>query len=265
MNNFSAYVDFLIEVSAVGEQTYAIVVRSHAGEARQVTTFPLTMEELATNLRAVENAILRSMDGHHSTPGIHERAVQTFGCILFDFLLPGETRTLYYECLREATHHDQGVRLKLSLHAPLLATLPWEFLYDLRKRDFICLDPHTPLVRYTELPQTPPPLAVAPPLQILGVVADPIDLHARLDVEEEKRRISHAVRSLEERGLVQLTWLEGQTWRDLQRIMRAGEVPWHIFHFIGHGGFDEQRNEGFIVLADDEQRSHRLYATQLAR
>lgn len=266
MNTLSTYLDFLIEVSAVGDdQTYVIVVRSTAGEARQVTKLPITAAELENNLLKLENAILRSSDSSYTTLGAHEHAVQTFGRILFDFLLPGETRTLYYECLREAAHHDRGVRLKLSLHTPALAALPWEFLYDARKRDFICLDPHTPLVRYTEMPQTPPPLAVAPPLQILGVIADPIDMYARLNVQEEKRRITHAVRTLEEHGLVQLTWLEGQTWRDLQRIMRMGEVPWHIFHFIGHGGFDEQRNEGFIVLADDEQKSHHLYATQLAR
>lgn len=266
MNTLSTYLDFLIEVSAVGdEQTYVIVVRSTAGEARQITKLPVTATELENNLLKLENAILRSGDSAYTTTGAHEHTVQAFGRTLFDFLLPGETRTLYYECLREAAHHDRGVRLKLSLHTPALAALPWEFLYDTRKRDFLCLDPHTPLVRYTELPQTPPPLAVEPPLQILGVIADPIDMPARLDVQEEKRRISRAIRSLEENGLVQLTWLEGQTWRDLQRIMRAGGVPWHIFHFIGHGGFDEQRNEGFIVLADDEQKSHRLYATQLAR
>lgn len=266
MNTLSTYLDFLIEVSAVGDdQTYVIVVRSTAGEARQVTKLPITAAELENNLLKLENAILRSSDSAYTTLGAHEHAVQTFGRTLFDFLLPGETRTLYYECLREAAHHDRGVRLKLSLHTPALAALPWEFLYDARKRDFICLDPHTPLVRYTEMPQTPPPLAVAPPLQILGVIADPVDMYARLNVQEEKRRITHAVRALEEHGLVQLTWLEGQTWRDLQRIMRMGEVPWHIFHFIGHGGFDEQRSEGFIVLADDEQKSHHLYATQLAR
>jgi len=265
MNNLAAYLDFVIEVSPVGEQSYAIVARSSAGEVRQVAQFPYSAEEIEQHLAKLENAILRSTDGMYATPGVHEQTAQSFGRLLFEFLLAGETRTLYYESLRESAHQDRGVRLKLSLHAPMLATLPWEFLYDARKRDFVCLDPHTPLVRYTELAQTPQPLAVEPPLQILGVIADPIDMHARLDVEGERRRVNQAVHALVERGLVQITWLEGQTWRDLQRTMRTGETPWHIFHFVGHGGFDEQRNEGYIVLADDEQRAHRLYATQLAR
>lgn len=265
MNNLSAYLDFIMEVSPVGEQTYAIVARSTAGEVRQTAQFPLTLAEVEHHLVKLENAILRSADGLYTTPSVHEQTVQTFGRMLFEFLLVGEARTLYYEAAREAAHQDRGVRLKLSLHAPMLATLPWEFLYDARKRDFVCLDPHTPLVRYTELPQTPQPLAVEPPLQILGVIVDPVDMHARLDVEAERRRVNQAVHALVERGLVQITWLEGQTWRDLQRTMRTGETPWHIFHFVGHGGFDEQRNEGYIVLADEAQKAHRLYATQLAR
>lgn len=265
MNNLSAYLDFVLEVSPVGEQSYTIVARSTAGEVRQVAHFPLTVAELEHDLVKLENAILRSNDGLYATPGVHEQTVQSFGRLLFEFLLAGETRTLYYESLREAAHQDRGVRLKLSLHAPMLATLPWEFLYDARKRDFVCLDPHTPLVRYTELAQTPQPLAVEPPLQILAMIADPVDVYARLDVEGERRRVNQAVHSLVERGLVQITWLEGQTWRDLQRTMRTGETPWHIFHFVGHGGFDEQRNEGYIVMADEAQHAHRLYATQLAR
>ncbi|MEZ4726427.1 MAG: SUMF1/EgtB/PvdO family nonheme iron enzyme [Caldilineaceae bacterium] len=269
MKNLLTYLDFIVEVSAFTEQNYSIVVHSDAGDARQVASFPLSAKALANDLQTLEKALTRSTQATHagltSQEQAENQALQSFGRTLFDFLLPSEVRTLYYQCLSEAVHHDRGVRLKLSLQDPILAALPWEFLYDTRRRDFVCLDPHTPLVRYTELPQTTPPLAVEPPLQILGVIADPTDMPVRLDVAEEQRRINNAVRALEEQQLVKLTWLEGQTWRDLQRIMRAGDADWHIFHFIGHGGFDEQRNEGFIILADEQQLSHRLYASQLTR
>ena len=45
--------------------------------------------------------------------------------------------------------------------------------------------------------------------------------------------------------------------------MRGG--PWHVFHFVGHGGFDTNRDEGVIVLVDDDGRSRRLLAGELAR
>jgi tetratricopeptide (TPR) repeat protein len=62
---------------------------------------------------------------------------------------------------------------------------------------------------------------------------------------------------------VELTWLEGQTWRHVQRAMRGG--PWHVFHFIGHGGFDATADEGVIALANDDGTAHLLRATELGR
>jgi CHAT domain-containing protein len=41
--------------------------------------------------------------------------------------------------------------------------------------------------------------------------------------------------------------------------------PWHIFHFIGHGGFDHDTDEGLIALKDDEGRAQILSATHLGR
>jgi len=265
MSNFSSYLDFSLEISDLDGQNYGVVVRSDAGEVREVTTFPFSEAELEKHLLKLENAILRSTDLHRSNQSGYDEAALGFGRALFDFLLPGEARSLYHECLREATHRHRGVRLKLSVHTPRLAALPWEFLYDPRKRDYLCLNPHTPLVRYTELPQTVPPLEIEMPLRILGMVADPLDMPMRLDIASEQRRVSEAVRSLEERGLVELVWMEGHTWRDLQRVMRSATGSWHILHFIGHGGFDEVRNEGFIVLNNDDGTAHRLYASQLAR
>ena len=60
-----------------------------------------------------------------------------------------------------------------------------------------------------------------------------------------------------------MTWLPGQTWRHIMTAMRRG--PWHIFHFIGHGGFDRCTDEGLIALADDQGRQQLLPASDLAR
>ena len=118
---------------------------------------------------------------------------------------------------------DQGLRLKLRIASPSLAALPWEFLYDARRDQYICLSVNTPVVRYLELPQPPQPLAVAPPLRILGMIASPSDL-ASLDIEHEKARVEQALSDLRSKGLVDLEWLPGQTWHDVQRAMRRGTV-----------------------------------------
>ena len=53
------------------------------------------------------------------------------------------------------------------------------------------------------------------------------------------------------------------TWRELQAALLEG--PWHIFHFIGHGGFDELRGEGFVFIPDESGRATRLSSTGLGR
>ena len=45
-------------------------------------------------------------------------------------------------------------------------------------------------------------------------------------------------------GLVELTWLDGATSEDLQNAMRRSE--WHVFHFIGHGGYDAGERRGYL-------------------
>ncbi|MCB0125828.1 MAG: CHAT domain-containing protein, partial [Caldilineaceae bacterium] len=265
MHSFPTYLDFSLDVSDIDGQAFTVIVRSDIGETREQTHFPFADVELEHYLLKLENAILRSTDLHRANQPSHTNVVETFGRALFDFVLPGEARSLYNECLREAEHRHRGVRLKLSIHSPRLAALPWEFLYDPRKRDYVCLNPYTPLVRYTELPQTAPPLQISAPLRILGLLSDPHDMPMRLDVEQERDHVTQAVQSLVDRGLVELTWLEGNSWRDLQRIMRSAGDGWHIFHFIGHGGYDTLRNEGYIVLNNEDGTSHHLYASQLAR
>jgi tetratricopeptide (TPR) repeat protein len=111
------------------------------------------------------------------------------------------------------------------------------------------------------LPQPVEPLQMSPPLRILGMVTSPSGLDP-LDVKHEKRLVEEATRGLREDGLLELTWLEGQTWRHLQRAMRRG--PWHIFHFVGHGGFDPATEEGAIALSNDTGHMHLLRARSLA-
>ncbi len=263
--NAVEYLDFYIEVTGQAAPAYQIAVRSKAGEARTATTFPYTNAKLEAELQRLENAILYAQVGTRGRLPPQEAAVRDFGARFFDFLLPpGETRSLYYECRRLAEFEGKGVRLNLLIQPPHLAALPWEFLHDPRRRDYIALDPHTPLVRYPEVAQSVAPLPVTPPLRILGLVANPTDLRW-LNVEAEQQQVMTALQPLRERGLVEVTWLPGQGWRELQQWMRPGYGPWHIFHFIGHGSFDINREEGRIFLTDDQGQAQAISATQLSR
>ena len=65
------------------------------------------------------------------------------------------------------------MRIKLRIESPELAALPWEYLYDGNRGDYLTLSASTPVVRYIPLPQTMAPLQVQPPLRILAMVVSP--------------------------------------------------------------------------------------------
>ncbi|MCI0691139.1 SUMF1/EgtB/PvdO family nonheme iron enzyme [candidate division KSB1 bacterium] len=257
------YLDFEIEISPGTAREYPVaIVRSPAGEARETMKFPFDELALKDRLQNLQIALLRSGGKRRSFLSPEEQMVQEFGQALFNSLLVGELRSRYDVSQREAAQKGLGLRFKLRIQSPELAALPWEFLYDARQAEYVCLSRSTPVVRYLELPQIIQPLAVTPPLRILSMMVSPSDLQP-LDLDNEKHRVEEATKDLQTKGLVELTWLEGKTWRDLQKAMRAG--PWHIFHFIGHGAFDRNAGEGLIFLEDEEGASHRLTATQLGR
>jgi dipeptidyl aminopeptidase/acylaminoacyl peptidase len=256
------YADFELEISQQSApRNYSVAARSSEGEAHGEMHFPFDEWELKDKLRDLEVALLRSGGARRGLGTREEQTVQEFGRALFDALLVGEVRTHYEVSLREARRQYKGMRLRLHVRSPELSALPWEFLYD-PERDYLGLSSRTPLVRYLDAPQSVEPLAVTLPLRILGLVASPQGL-PQLDTRREKRLVEEAVKELRATGLVELTWLEGETWRALQRAMRHG--PWHIFHFVGHGSFDPETEEGAVALSDEEGRKDLLRATALAR
>ncbi len=254
------YLDFDLEIGPGHGRTYPVaVLRSPAGEAHGTLHFPFDAAKLNEHLDQVQTALVSSGPARRQAA----QAVQEFGQRLFEALFAGDIRSCYDVSQREAARQDdRGLRIKLRVQAPELAALPWEFLYDARAGEYLCRSRQTPLVRYLELPQSIQPLQVKPPLRILGMVASPSDQPA-LDIQREQGRIGEALKDLEADGLVELTWLAGQTWRDLQRAMRAG--PWHVFHFIGHGGFDPSSEEGVLALANEQGSTALMTATQMGQ
>ena len=256
------YLDFEICVGKGAGGDYPLhVVRSPAGERRGTMQFPLNGDALRLQLQALEIAVLKSGGTRRDLVAPAEHGdVEAFGRTLFGALLPEAIREGYRLSRQQAEQEGKGLRLRLRIEAPDLAALPWEFLYDDSEGDFVCLSSNTPVVRYLELNHPPAPLAVEPPLRVLGMIASPGDRTA-LDVELERARMTEALGGLEAQGRVALTWLDGQTWRDLKRAMRQGS--WHVFHFIGHGGFDAASGEGQIALADGKGGTRRLSAKKL--
>lgn len=183
------------------------------------------------------------------------QAAQAFGSQLFATVFTGPVQSALVSSLALARQQGQGLRIRLRLgEAPALADLPWEFLYDPTYHHFLAYSTVTPLVRYLDLPHTVAPLAVQPPLKVLVMIANPRDHgYATIDVEDEWLKVQGALAGLAARGLVQVTRLEAATLSALQHQLRHDQ--YHIFHFVGHGGFDQQTQSGVLLLEDEQGRS----------
>ena len=256
-----AYLDFDLEIGPPTGQSYPVtVLYSPAGEARATMQWTLGELALENRLKDLQIALLSSGGVRRTVLTPAEHAVQRFGVELFDLLFTGEVRNRY-DVSRERAHHaGKGLRIRLRSQSAVLANLPWEYLHDPRLGQYLCLSQQTPLVRYLELPQPIQPLLVTTPLRILALVAAPSDLPP-LDVTVERQRLARAIAPRQVANLVELHWLEGATGRDLQRALRRGQ--WQIFHFIGHGDFDQRREEGLIALCDDAGKAQLFTAGDL--
>ncbi len=257
------YLDFDLEIGEEQNGEYPVrVLDSPGGQAVGVFKLPFSGMMLDLQLEKLQTALLRSGGKHRLVLSEEEQTVQEFGQELFSGLIAEDIRARYAASLTRASDQRLGLRVKLRIRDPKLAALPWEFLYDPDRGDYVCLSDETPIVRYLDLPRPPRVLEIRPPLRVLGMIASPQNLPP-LDIERERERIRLALGPLQAKGLVELEWVDGQNWRDLQQAMWQG--PWHIFHFIGHGRFDSGRDEGQIALTGADGYSRLLPATGLGR
>jgi hypothetical protein len=243
------YLDFDMLIESV-EGGYAVrVLSSPAGEASSKFVLPfsdLELDNIALQLGRTRRGVRRL-----ESPEME--VARNFGRRLFDAVFDQEVRDRLRGSLGSVNRQGHGLRIRLRLAgAPELANLPWEYLYDPSLDRFLVLSVQTPLVRYLEVPQAARPLAISPPLNVVLMISSPND-YSPLELEHEWENLKGALGSLERRGLVSLTRLEAATLDSLLRKLRTGEH--HIFHFIGHGGFDRQAEDGVLVLEDDHHNS----------
>ena len=251
------YVNFDLVIDREDDNYVARVIDSPAGEATAQFPFPFSRLEL-------ENYLLRVGQSNRSMRRIDSpqmEAARQFGGKLYDTVFSGEVRTCFRRALDEADRQEQGLRLRVRFDDALdMADLPWEYLYSSGLGRFLVLSTQTPLVRYIDLPTRIRPLEVAPPLRILVMVSSPTD-YLNLDVENEYRRLAEALDDLVQSGRVELDRLDEASLSKLQQRLRQG--TYHIFHYVGHGGFDEQRDDGVLMLEDEQGRGRAVSGHEL--
>ena len=254
------YEDFELKIERRSDGYAARVLRSPMGEAATTFTLPLSEDRL-------ELLVVRLSHARRSTRRIvteETDAARELGGKLFEAIFTGEVRAALRGSLDEAARQDEmGLRLKLRFQdTPELADLPWEFLFDSSLERFFAQSNQTPVVRYLELPERIKPVAVQLPLRVLVMISSPRDPdYASLDVAREEAMLRESLRPLIEDGQLVFDRLEDATLATLQRRLRSGE--YHIFHFIGHGGFDKKTEEGVLILENEHGAAWRAGAHRL--
>ena len=243
------YVDFDLQIEPRGAGRYrARVLDSPGGQASNEFALPFSDLELENFLLRIGHARRRMRRLESS----ETHTAKLFGGQLFETVFSGAIRSALSASLAEVRRRNIGLRLRLRLtDAPELCNLPWEFLYDGALNRFLCLSKETPVVRFLELPDASRPLAVEPPLRVLVMIASPTD-YPPLDVEREWSQLSGALADVQSAGLVTVDRLEVASLLRLQRRLKDRE--YHIFHFIGHAGFDDAAQDGALVLEDENRR-----------
>lgn len=252
--------DFELEIGPGVAGSYPVVARAPGGEVATTLRWSLTPAELDHQLAVIKDKVLVSSAVVRRGSTDDEQPVRELGQRLFETLIADDVRALYVASRQRAREDGSVLRLVLRVRPPELARLPWEFLFDPGRQDYLGLT--VPLVRYLQVLAPRQPLRVAAPLRILGMVARPADLDA-LDAGDEQQRLQAALAGLQREGLVELGWVAGQTYRDLEDALDSG--PWHVFHFVGHGGYDRAADEGTLALADETGRAHSVGADDISR
>lgn len=235
----------ITEDATGGYRTYA---EGPSGNASGEFVPPFSDQELNELLGEISGQVGAARKRRVETPDA--ALVKHFGGVLFDALFDDDIRDLYNGSLRAAEDQGKGLRLTLSLKdAPKLMLVPWEFLYD--DPSFLAISDLTPIVRYLDLKKSRDPIKIERPLRILAMVSSPSGV-VELDVDREIENIERALARLKADGAVDITWLEEATLDELQHCLLGG--PYHVFHYIGHGEYDEDQEDGVLLLEDERGR-----------
>ena len=252
------YQDFDLVIDRVGENLRAQVIDSPAGQAAAEFQLPFSEDKLENFLLRLGGRSRRATTRRVETQEM--TAAKAFGAALFGAVFASDVKACFRSSVDEARRQNAGLRIRLRLADPSVVDLPWEYLYNPAVNRFLALSIQTPLVRYVDLPERIQPISVTPPIRVLVMISSPTDFPA-LDIEAEWTRLNEALADLISRNQIAVDRLDDATLEALQRRLRRER--YHIFHFIGHGEFDDNSQEGALIFAGDQGRGHRVSSQSL--
>lgn len=196
------------------DTNWIVSCASECGEALIRVAAPYSETELQSALSRVELSLAKSYSSLpvRGAPAT-ERPVREFGERLTQTVFQNDISTQFDLCRREARRQGAPVRILLRTNGPHVASIPWEYLVDPSRDDYLAL--RVPIVRYLRLMNPAPPLPLTLPLRVLGITANPATFPCWM---ENGRRGRYHRRS---HGTAPRTWTStgcpvtnGRIWRE---------------------------------------------------
>ena len=249
--------DLLLELTEDGYR--AAVRRSPVGTAAAAFTLPLHRREQ----HAAVQHLLSDASANEAQRNAQFALAREIGGKLFDAIFQGAMLTAWQESWQRAYAARASLRVQISIgDDPALRALPWEYLYDDTRDEFLALSVHTPVVRYLPATHQIRPLAVTPPLRVLVVMAGP-EGYPPLAVGRDWRALIDTVDYLGADGRMTFERLAKPTLLDLQRKLR--QQPYHIIHFVGFAVHEAQTQAGVVVFEDEMGRGRAINGDHLGK
>lgn len=226
------------------------VIDSPVGRVESYFDIPYTQSQIKSFIKKHRGMNDRSFVlDEEENPPLHE-----LGEKLYSSLFSSEVRNLFQRSLDIARTDDKGLRVRLLLsNVPELISLPWEYMYDHKQQRYIGNSKSSPIIRSLDLTLQKPKstFKVKGTLNVLVMISSPKGL-LPLDVEKEKQWIYEATKELQDKNIIKITLLSKATLANLQDTLRKEDF--HVFHYIGHGDYNQTTQEGVLVFEDEEAR-----------
>ncbi|MCK1445450.1 CHAT domain-containing protein [Bradyrhizobium sp. 48] len=185
------------------------------------------------------------------------KITQEVGTSIFEFLFRPDIDRLFRESMERSFEAEEALPIRLLVEQiPQLTEVPWESLYDRKTQGFLSLSRQTPFIRAVRRDPVRLSRKRKPRLRILGMVSRPSDMVnfslSPIDAEGEQVEMRRAIKELEEQNKVELHWTVSGRQDDLEDAVIRPPTPWNIFHFIGHGGFDCDVGQGYLLIQEED-------------
>ncbi|MGB2763528.1 MAG: CHAT domain-containing protein [Candidatus Aminicenantaceae bacterium] len=263
------YEDFRITITAKVKEGHRVLLDSPAGDftgyfvnSIDKSRFDSMLRKKGLRVKSLEDARSRKgLKGIKQVKSTDE--LEDIGKELFKALFQGEILNAYNKSQGMVHERKRGLRIRIRIDPGIeeyaeLINLPWEFLYDVTRNLPIELQKKRTVIRDSFTPEPLTSLEVEPPLRILAVVSDPRDYPPlRLG-----REIKFLKSISEQTPNIEVKFLRKTKIKTLLNEM--GKPKYHVFHFMGHGGYDGRKKRCVLIFKGDNNKGFTVDGKQLS-